>query len=236
MVLVRLAYAADLPSPDEIIRALDTAPPRNGGTSPMGPASSVASAPRAEIPRSVPRGPVATLARPAEAPAVSASAVAEPTLAIASFPELIALAAEKRDIGVKAALERDVRLVRCEDGRLEIALQPSAARTLVNDLARKFTQWTGRRWMVVISGEQGEPTVHSQNEARAVELKSGVRADPLVQAVLARFPGAEIVDVRQGAPANASPDAVEPPPTGDFAESDADYGADWLPGEMDNDA
>ena len=40
-------------------------------------------------------------------------------LKIASFPELVALAAEKRDLLTKGALEADVRLVRIEDGRLE---------------------------------------------------------------------------------------------------------------------
>ena len=124
-----------------------------------------------------------------------------PPLVVGSFEGLIALAAQKRDLAVKAALERDVRLVRCEDGRLEIGLERSAAKTLVNDLARKFSQWTSRRWMVVVSAEEGQPTVRSQNEARQAELKTGVRADPLVQAVLARFPGAEIVDVRKGAAA-----------------------------------
>jgi DNA polymerase III subunit gamma/tau len=135
---------------------------------------------------------------------------AEPTsspLAVACFEDLIALAAQKRDLTVKLALERDVRLVRYEDGRLEIALEQSAAKTLVNELARKFSQWTNRRWMVVVSAEAGEPTVKSQDEARQAELKTGVRADPLVQAVLARFPGAEIVDVRK---AEAVPQTLAP--------------------------
>ena len=82
-------------------------------------------------------------------------AAAAPTLAIGSFEALIALAAEKRDITVKMALERDVRLVRCEDGQLEIALEASAPKTLVHDLQRKLTAWTGKRWMVVVSQEQG---------------------------------------------------------------------------------
>jgi DNA polymerase-3 subunit gamma/tau len=108
--------------------------------------------------------------------------------------------------------------VRCDDGRLEIALERSAAKTLVNDLARKFSQWTSRRWMVVVSAEEGEPTIRSQNDARQAALKTGVEADPLVQAVLARFPGAEIVDVREGAagsredlPPADSEDAELPP-------------------------
>ena len=108
----------------------------------------------------------------------------------------MALAAEKRDLSMKSALERDVRLVRFEDGKLEIALEESAPKTLVGELSRKLADWTGRRWMVVVSAEPGAPSLRAQAQTRKAELKDGVRADPLVQAVLARFPGAEIVDVR----------------------------------------
>jgi DNA polymerase-3 subunit gamma/tau len=159
-------------------------------------------------------------------------AAAAPALVIGRFEELIALAAQKRDLGVKLALERDLRLVRCEDGRLEVTLEASAAKTLVNDLSRKFSLWTNRRWMVVVSAEQGQPTVKSQTEARQAELKTGVRADPLVQAVLARFPGAEIVGVREAEqsavlPSGEPDDDIadngvpEPPPVDD----DFAYGA-----------
>ncbi len=96
---------------------------------------------------------------------------------------------DKRDITMKLALERDVRLVRCEDGQLEIALEKSAPKTLVHDLQRKLTAWTGKRWMVVVSQEQGSATMRAQAEARQAELERGVQSDPLVQAVLNRFPG-----------------------------------------------
>ncbi len=121
-----------------------------------------------------------------------------------------------------------MRLVRYEDGRLEIGLEQSAAKTLVNDLARKFSQWTNRRWMVVVSAEEGQPTVKSQNDARQAELKTGVRADPLVQAVLARFPGAEIVDVRKG--------ECRVVPPGDADDRDRDDGAPELPADDDGSA
>ncbi len=104
---------------------------------------------------------------------------------------------------MKSALERDVRLVRFEDGRLEIALEASAAKSLVNDLSKKLADWTGRRWMIAVSTEAGAGSLRAQAEARKAELKNDVRSDPLVQAVLARFPGAEIVEVRP--PASAPP-------------------------------
>jgi DNA polymerase-3 subunit gamma/tau len=187
------------------------------------------SAPTASAPRGAPQAALASA--PARDPIVRPpdAAPSAPALVVGRFEDLIALAAKKRDIGIKLALERDVRLVRCEDGRLEIRLEPSAAKTLVNDLARKFSDWTGRRWMVVVSAEEGEATVKAQNDARQAELKVGVRADPLVQAVLARFPGAEIVDVRraetimpQGLPPG---DAEEAGPEPQFDDDGSAFGA-----------
>jgi DNA polymerase III subunit gamma/tau len=220
MVLVRIAYAADLPTPDEVIRSLSngasTAVPQqsrsgNGGGATVGALASPSPRPGMASPGPTLSAPQAALASAPVRETVTRLPDAEPSapaLVVGRFEDLIALAAQKRDLGVKLALERDVRLVRCEDGRLEIALEQSAAKTLVNDLARKFSQWTNRRWMVVVSAEAGQPTVKSQNDARQAELKTGVRADPLVQAVLARFPGAEIVDVRRG-------ETPQPLPSGD---------------------
>src|SRR5262245_62792504 len=136
------------------------------------------------------RDAVARLAEPAAAPA----APTPPSLTVARFEDLIALAAERRDLVVKTALERDVRLVRFEDGKLEVALEPGAAATLVGELSRKLSQWTGRRWMVAVSAEPGAPTLKAQAEARRAELMRGLTAGPLVQAVVNRCPGAVLAD------------------------------------------
>jgi DNA polymerase-3 subunit gamma/tau len=214
MVLVRIAYAADLPTPDEVVRSLGQGLGGNGaGTAPLQSAAPREVPARAESLRSeAPRGSVRA-ARAATAPAemptgnaiAGAQATGTPARALHSFADLVALAAEKRDLAIKSALERDVRLVRFEDGRLEIFLEPSAAKTLTGELSKKLADWTGRRWMVVVSAEAGMPSLRSQAQAQKAELKAGVRSDPLVQAVLARFPGAEIVDVRPPADAPAEP-------------------------------
>jgi DNA polymerase-3 subunit gamma/tau len=207
MVLVRIAYAADLPTPDEVVRSLS----ENVSVRPQGSGSSAqpeSYAARYEAPRGSPRSAAAVSPRPTDEPIARAEQpAAMPTLAIGTFEELIALAAEKRDIAVKMALERDVRLVRCEDGQLEIALEASATKTLVHDLQRKLAGWTGKRWIVVVSKEQGAPTLRAQAEAQQAEIERGVQRDPLVQAVLSRFPGAKIVGVTQNSDAaDAIPD------------------------------
>ena len=138
-----------------------------------------------------------------------------PQLRLSSFPEIVALAAEKRDISIKTALENDVRLVRVEDGRLEVAMEPQASRALVTDLSRKLEQWTGRRWTVIVSNAPAQPTLRAQAQAQQNELENAVQADPRVQEVMAKWPGAKIEAVRRASQAQADDDIPEPPPADD---------------------
>jgi DNA polymerase III subunit gamma/tau len=249
MVLVRIAYAANLPSPEDVIRSLGDAaarpavPARSDSAAPSSaplPAGSALSQPSPYVSSSgggsregaqasaryavtpstaLPsRDPISrSVGTPAAAQSPAAASAAAP--AIATFADLIAFVGAQRDIALKMALERDLRLVRFEDGRLEVALEPSASRALIGDLPRRLSSLTGRRWMVIVSAEAGAPTVRSQLDARRDEFRRGVQADPLVQSVLARFPGAEIVAVRQ-------PEAEAPPPLPMAADDDE------LPPEM----
>ncbi len=220
MVLVRIAYAADLPTPDEVIRSLgDTARGNGAGAAPSAPTSRADIPARSEMPRGGggTRSQLASAA-PLQEPVARGAEENAPARALNRFEDLIALAAEKRDVSLKSALERDVRLVHFEDGQLEIALEPSAAKMLVGELSKKLHDWTGRRWMVVVSAEQGAPSLRSQAEERKTQLKSDARSDPLVQAVLTRFPGAEIVEVRPPAGAPAADDMPDAPDN----ESDPD--------------
>jgi DNA polymerase-3 subunit gamma/tau len=203
MVLVRIAYVADMPTPDEAIRMIEQ---NGGGASPVA-AGHAAPRPAAAAPVStmpappvrstpVPRAGAEPSMRPQMA-APSPEVQGAPARRIATFPELVALAGERRDLLTKAALESDVRLVRIEDGRLELALERNAQRTLINDLSRKLEQWTGRRWTVIVSNEAGQPTLKAQNAAAQSMRERAAESDPRVQEVLARFPGAKVVEVRR---------------------------------------
>jgi DNA polymerase-3 subunit gamma/tau len=271
MVLVRIAYAADLPPPEEVIRKLTdpatrTAPARNtAAPSPVQVSGETRQAPlRSEAARNEPirgseparnesaRPPLRSeplrseLPRASAQPALAAAPqpigrVAETGPTFVRFADLIAFVAEKRDLPLRTLLERDVRLVRFEDGKLEVALEPSASRALISDLARKLSALTGRRWMVVVSTEAGQPTVKAQAEARRTEFMAGVQSDPRVQDVLARFPGAQIVAVREpdrslaAAPPPAGVDDDEPPPEMPPYDDESAFGAHRRPDDVDDD-
>jgi len=194
MVLVRLAYAADLPTPDEALRALkDGAPLPAGNAVPSPPGRSSG-------------GPVLATSQARAMPAEARPAPAEAAAPrLRRFEDVVAMAGERRAIGLKDALERDVRLVRFEEGQIEFALAEGGSRTLAGDLSRALHEWTGRRWVVALSSEPGAATLRQQKKAAEHEKKSGAAEHPLVQAVLSRFPGAEIVDVRDKAEPPAPP-------------------------------
>ena len=212
MVLVRIAYVADMPTPDEAIRMLEqngAAPPvATGGAAPRGAPAAPSSSMQSSPPRasSAPRGGAEASPRPQLGEPI-ADAQSAPALKLNSFAELVALAMEKRDLMTKAALEADIRLVRIEDGRLEVALERSAARMLINDLSRKLEQWTGRRWTVIVSNEAGQPTLRSQAQLQQNQRERAAESDPRVKEVLARFPGAKVVEVRKLAPEPPESDA-----------------------------
>jgi DNA polymerase-3 subunit gamma/tau len=251
MVLVRIAYAADLPPPDEVIRNLtDTAPraatpARNGGAAAPSPAPVSYSEPaRNESARSSARPALvpAAMAQPRDPVGRAAeSAPVAAAMTFSRFADLIAFVNEKRDLPLRTLLERDVRLVHFEDGKLEIALEPSASKALIGDLARKLTALTGRRWMVVVSAEAGQPTVKAQAEAQRTEFIAGVQNDPVVQNVLARFPGAQIVAVREPDRSMAAPAAVAPaedddqPPEMPAYDEESAFGAHRRPDDVNDD-
>jgi DNA polymerase-3 subunit gamma/tau len=154
----------------------------------------------------------------------SAAAAPAPAVRLARFEDVVALARARRDIQLQTALESDVRLARFEAGSIAFSLVAGASPQIAQTLSRRLLEWTGERWMVALVAGSAAPTLRENASAEEAERRSGVAAHPLVRKILARFPGAEIVEVR-GAEAAPAPDA---PPAGDddVAYADAAAGED----------
>ena len=225
MVLVRLAYAADLPPPGELARRLADGAGTSGGQATGAPSprpsrrpepAETLRAPRAETPRVETRS-VEASPRETENPAPSPAADDEPAEAPATLPELnsfddvVALAEAKRDLKLKHALLEQVRLVRFKPGTIELSPLPQAPRELGQELMRKLKAWTGRVWIVALSDEEGAtPLGQQRREKEAREIET-VREHPAVKQVMQHFPGARIAAVRPVIePASPADGADEP--------------------------
>ena len=207
MVLVRIAYAADLPTPDEVIR--DTR--QNGGRR-RAPrrqwrrrlGTRRALAPRSDAPRGAPRAALgARAARQRAGAGISARCAPSPAAAADA-------AASATLRGADRAREREARHPD-EDGAGARRAAGAHARTASS--RSRSSRARARRWSTICrasspSGPAGagwwwcrasraRRRCSRRPRRSTSELEHGVRADPLVQAVLARFPGAEIVGVRR---------------------------------------
>ncbi|QLF69009.1 DNA polymerase III subunit gamma/tau [Peteryoungia desertarenae] len=251
MVIIRLAHAAHLPSPEEAARRLlemgdgpsagergpsTTRPGGGGATASLAARPALIAQTKPEPTRIQQSQPVAHLqsvpagdALPSaveHAEVRQAEAHPAPKVNVRSLEDIADLCTQNRDPKLKALLRNYARLVRIEPGRLEINLPPDAPKSFVSDLQKRLEEWTEIRWMVILSREPGQPTLveaeASTREARLIDA----RQDPDVAAILSRFPGAKITDVRIKATAEDEDEDVKPPPA--VAESDE---GDILPGD-----
>ncbi len=223
MVLVRLCHAANLPFPDELIRTLSaSAAPAIGASA--GTASAPSSGPSgaiAQTPASLTSiGPAHGLRMLANGngahgdnpPRAEVSPAAEaPQLELGRFEDLVLLAEEKREIRLKSLLRCNVRLVNFRDGRMEFNLVGNPPPNFVTELGQKLQAWTGKRWTLTVSREGGALSLDEQEKAETGQRHEAAREDPVVAAILARFPGSRVVDVSVRAePAAAGAIADEP--------------------------
>jgi DNA polymerase III subunit gamma/tau len=192
MVLIRLAYTADLPPPDEIIKTL-------GGANVGLRTSKSAAATTPALPSRAPvdvldRDPVESLEDEdfsEDAPPPVDAALAFPV--VHSFEDVVDLVGQKREAKLKVHLEEHVSLVKFDSaGTIELHLLNGAPKELANELREKLNVWTGKRWMIALSKAPGAPTLGQvQRERAAAELQQ-VQRDPAVAAVLQHFPDAAI--------------------------------------------
>jgi DNA polymerase III subunit gamma/tau len=189
MVLIRLAHAANFPSGEDLVKLAQESKP-----------TAARSAPSVQLISPSDRGtyPVQERGNLAVAPAAIPPSAEQPNAprAFKSFADIIALATERRDIKLKTDLETYIRPISVSEGKVEIALVEGANPAIANEMSRKLEAWTNRRWMVMVARSGGaEPAAQIRKDAKETAFRSA-REHPDVQAILKKFPGAEILNVR----------------------------------------
>jgi DNA polymerase-3 subunit gamma/tau len=196
MVLIRLAFTADLPAPADIIDAL------GGGTQRAGSKPAPAAADKTEK-RPAVGTPVDALDSAADEDSASEDDIGPAEITTAALPILrtfagvVAAAGERREAKLKVHLEEHVSLVRFDPvGNIELHLLAGAPKELANELREKLNAWTGKRWMVAVSKTPGERPIGEVARERAAAEVRDLEKHPAVAAVLRQFPDAEITSVR----------------------------------------
>eukprot|EP00439_Symbiodinium_sp_Y106_P088516 s1_g1052.t1 len=190
MILVRLAYVADQPSPEELVAKLKDQPAGASAGTPTMSSGPNGGAPSGSARAAMNGGAAQAVGQP------QTQAETAPTRApeFRAYADVIAYAQSQRDIKLAHLMESGLRLVHFEKGRIEVNVV-HGDNSVAGQLAEKLRQWTGERWLVSISQAEGAPTLRQQKETRRDELHMEVQDDPLVKAALDAFPGAKIKNV-----------------------------------------
>jgi DNA polymerase-3 subunit gamma/tau len=186
MALIRLCYAADLPGPEEALKALrDGTPPGGLGGGGGGPGGGMSTGGGSS------GGGVSAQAVSMASPAAQAMPV------LASFDDVLALIAARRDIGLRLDVEQYVRPISFRPGAITYEAAPGAPGNLAGRLVRALKEWTGQPWLVAAEGGGGAESMMERQKREEREALEEIKKDPFVASVLSAFPGAEIVEIRK---------------------------------------
>ncbi len=189
MIIIRLAYAADLPDPAELIKKLKDQP----ASSSVSSSHSAPSAPRETVRASSTPAPSsgrtqAVLKTQEQPDSFTAQAVH-------SLRDVVGLLEQAGEYVLAGEVYQSVHLVKMEQGRLEMRPGEHASTRLAQDLGQQLTKLTGVRWIVSISSAPGQDTLAHQAGAVRRSAFEKVLKMPAIQDILQVFPDAQLTDI-----------------------------------------
>ncbi len=185
MVLIRLAYAAELPPPADLIKDIKNTPaPAFTPSHSSAPASSDWGGVRA-----VAGGVPMTQAAPAP----------QGTVMFDTLADVVAYAYKQKEMLFAYNLQNCVSLVSFEQGKIEFYPMEHTPANLASDMAEKLKAWTGKTWLISVVNKQGGKTLLQEAQETKANLRKTMSANPVVSAVIMAFPGAKIDSIRERA-------------------------------------
>lgn len=188
MVLIRLAYAADLPTPGDVIKEL-----KSGKTTFQTSVPAMSSTPA--VPSSSAQSDWSGIrVQGNTAPVLQAQP--DGNAVFNSLADVVAYAYKKNDMMFAFNVERYVSLVSFEQGKIEFFPLENTPHNLAGDMVERLRKWTGRQWIVSVVSQQGGQTLLQQAQINAEKLRQKMMQNPFASAVLLAFPNSKIETIR----------------------------------------
>lgn len=175
MVLIRLAYAAELPPPADLIKDIKNTPAPAG--SDWGGVRAVAGG----------------------VPMTQAAPAPQGTVMFDTLADVVAYAYKQKEMLFAYNLQNCVSLVSFEQGKIEFYPMEYTPASLASDMAEKLKAWTGKTWLISVVNKQGGKTLLQEAQETKANLRKTMSANPVVSAVIMAFPGAKIDSIRERA-------------------------------------
>ncbi len=116
---------------------------------------------------------------------------------ITSFKDLINQANKEKEVELKFDLERNVKLVSFNKGKIDISFNEKLNQSFIKNLTEKLLLWTGERWIISLSKNNDAKSVYEQNmEKQSSKLEDFKKGD-LAREIEAAFPDAKLVNIQE---------------------------------------
>ena len=178
MAVIRMCYISDLPTPDEIIKKIES--------------KDISPAEKKTL-KSNSKPSVSMISGSSEKKELDQSLIEEVLTKIIpkDFHEIIQLARIHKDVKMQYELENNVSLVSFEKEKIEINIL-KGSESIASDLSKKLFEWTEKKWIVLVSSSQGEKTINQEREESDLLIRSNIEKHPIYKATVEEFKNTSI--------------------------------------------
>ena len=188
MLLTRLCHLKNMPDPQAILGSSEESINENNESQKLGSVTSKIN--------NEPTTQIKNISQELERPQTKISN--NPiTSKIDSFQDLVNLVEKNKEIELKFDLERNVRLVKFSQGKIDIAFNEKLSKHFIKNLTSKLLEWTGNRWIITLSKDLGEETIYEKKNKLKEELFEKAKQTEVYKKVKELFPEAELIEYKK---------------------------------------
>ena len=116
---------------------------------------------------------------------------------ITSFQDLIKKANDDKEIELKYDLERNVKLVSFNRGKMDISFNEKLNKNFIKNLTDKLLQWTGERWIISLSKNVEAKSIYEKNLESKKNVIEKFRKSKIAKEFEISFPDAKLIDIEE---------------------------------------
>ena len=119
------------------------------------------------------------------------------TETVSNFDNLISLCLKHKEMQLKYDLEKNVSLVKFSNGQMEFSFNENIDKNFIKNLSKKLFVWTGKRWIITLSKEKGQPTHREiKLEKKQTQLDEAIKTNAYKK-MLEAFSDAKLITVEE---------------------------------------
>jgi DNA polymerase-3 subunit gamma/tau len=113
-----------------------------------------------------------------------------------NFLQVIELARARKDVRLQYELENNISLVSFEKEKIEINIL-NGSDSIASDLSKKLTEWTEKKWVVLVTSTEGQKTINQEKEDSDSLIRNKIEEHPIFLATVSEFKDASIKSIEE---------------------------------------